>query len=274
MNGTTRKVRFQKLSELLSAVRGEALRQDEHAYLLVDGARIGKRSDVIRQRDPGDWACLFGAAPGSPLFEVSPALIRFDEHDRRAWRLLLDTKYRQCAQLLLSPLPLDALARQLANHLYVEEADGTRWVLAFWDPFVMASLIGMQPPANELVPGPVLEKSQIAGLLTEVAGIILQNRDGQAQYIEIPPLPDATTAPFTLSQTQMDMLMDIDLPDRVAEILRNAEPNHPMRDGDLHRLCCRAIQQARASNQQGLDDYCDGAFDMLNALDNEKVVQE
>lgn len=268
------RIRIQKLSELLSTLRGEALRQDEHAYLLVDGARIGKLSDVIRQRQSDTWACLFDAASGSPLFEASPALIPFDENEKFVWRLLLDTKYCQSAQLLLSTLPLEVLARQLAKHLYVEEGDGTRWVLAFWDPFVMASLIGMQPPVNDLVPGPVLEASQIAGLLKEVTGIVLQNRDGQPQYIEIPPLPENMAAPFTLSQVQMDMLMDIDLPDRVADVLRKVEPNHPIHDGEWHRLCCKAIQQTRASNRHGLDDYCDCALDMLNALDNEKAILE
>lgn len=266
--------RFNNLSELLKSVRGEPLCQEEKAYLLVDGTRTGKLSEALRNREPDTWDCLFGVSPGSPLFEASPALIQMGENDERALRMLAGGKYRQSSQLLVSALPLKILTRQLASNLYVEEMDGTRWALALWDPFVLASLVGIQPSPNILIPGPILDPSQIARLLVGISCIAFQNRDGELQYFEVPSLPPGLDAPMMLTQPQMNLLIDFDLPDRVASILRKAEPHHPISDADCHRLCCAAILETRSRNKHGLDDYCDSAFQMLSALGNTKEPKE
>ncbi len=260
------RARLSTLSELLADASGAPPKQSEHFYLLVDGTRLGKLSDVIARRPALTWTCLFDAAPGSPLFEASPALIHVETDDRAALRMLTDPAHRQSCQLLLSALPLATLARQLANQLYVEEVDGTRWVLALWDPFVMAALIGIQPPLNALVPGPILEPSQQAGLLEGVTAIAFQDRKGELRYFPVPSLPPPAQAPMELTQAQMDMLMDLDLPDRVAALLRQVEPQHPISDAACYQLCCAAIQETRARGRDGLHDHCDSALEMLGEL--------
>lgn len=262
------------LSEHLSMIRGKPLQQGENAYLLIDGVRVGRLSEIVRTRDPKTWRNLFNATLGSPLFEVSPLLIKIEDDDQATLRLLLATKHRQSSQLMVSYLPIKILATQLTSYLYIEEVDGTRWVLAFWDPFVMASLVGIQPPLNHLIPGPILDSSQISGLLHGVTEVIFQNREGRLQCIEIPSLPHAAEPPLVLTQAQIDMLTDLDLPDRVAAILRKAEPDYSIGDAECHRLCCKAILKARSNNRLGLDDYCENAFEMLGEMHKVKETQE
>ncbi len=173
-------------------------------------------------------------------------------------------KYRGAVLLMISTATLTELAENLKQHLYVEEADGTRWMLAFWDPFVLPSLIGDAARVNPLVPGPVLDTEQVGSLMATVSCVLFQNCHGALQGIDTPPSRGIAVPPFILRQEQIDQLMDIPLPGQVAEALMALDEGNSPHEGLLYSLCCEAIANARREGRDTLADYCATALDMLS----------
>lgn len=258
------------LGELIASVRGKPLADNERCYLLVDGARLKQVSEILSKRQADDWISLLGASLDTPLMEVSPILISFGNEDRLAERMLKLPKYRGAVLLMVSTSTLQQLAENLIRHLYIEEQDGTRWMLAFWDPFILASLIGSETTVNALVPGQVLDAAQIGSLMATISCVVFQDREGLMQGINIPTSEDVATCPFVLRQDQIDQLMDMPLPGQVAETLLALDGDNSLNETLMHRLCCDAIKNARRAGHDTLAAYCEVALDMLS----ERTVEE
>jgi hypothetical protein len=252
------------LNELIASLRGKPFAGNERCYLLVDGARLKQVSDILRKRQADEWINLLGASLDTPLMEVSPILISLGNNDVLAGRMLKQPKYRGTATLIVSTATLSELAENLKRHLYVEEGDGTRWMLAFWDPFVLPSLIVDAACVNPLVPGPVLDSEQVGSLMATISCVAFQNREGELQGINLPPSQSRATLPFILQQAQIDQLMDVPLPGQVAETLMALEDGNAPNETLLNNLCCEAIQNARREGRDTLADYCATALDMLS----------
>lgn len=250
------------LDELIIPVRGTPLAANEHFYLLVDGARVNRVSEFLRDRHAGHWISLLRASLDTPLLDASPVLIALSNDDHLAERMLTQPKYHGAVLLIVSTATLAELAENLKRHLYVEEADGTRWMLAFWDPFVLPSLIGGGTCLNPLVPGPILDSEQVGSLMATISSVAFQNRDGALQGINIPPSQATAAPPFILRQEQFDQLMDIPLPGQVAETLMALDEGNSPNEGLLYSLCCGAIKNARREGRDTLADYCATALDM------------
>lgn len=258
------------LGEFIASVRGKPLADNERCYLLVDGARLKQVSEILSKRQADEWISLLGASLDTPLMAVSPILILLGNEDRLAERMLNLPKYRGVVLLMVSTATLTELGENLKRHLYVEEADGTRWMLAFWDPFVLPSLIGGGACVNPLVPGPVLDTEQVGSLTATISCIAFQNREGALQGIDIPPSQGRATPPFILRQEQIDQLMDMPLPGQVAETLIALDEGNSPTETLLYSLCCEAITNTRREGRDTLADYCATALDMLS----EKITTE
>lgn len=252
------------LDELIASVRGNPLTADEHCYLLVDGARLKQVSEILRNRQAGDWISLLGASLCTPLLDVSPVLIALGNDGRLAERMLKQPKYSGAVLLMVSTATLAELAENLKRHLYVEEADGMRWMLAFWDPFILASLIGCGQGVNALVPGPVLDVEQTGSLTATISCVVFQNRSGALQGLNPPPSQGVAAPPFILRQEQIDQLMDIPLPGQVAETLMALDEVDSPNETLLYSLCCEAIKNSRREGRDTLADYCATALEMLS----------
>lgn len=246
------------------------------SFLLLDGARLPGMSAWLQQQSATDWISLLGASLGAPLMDVSPVLIRlsYETDDAFVMRALTRPAMQRAASVLVSTRSLRQLADHLIDHIYIDDPDGTRWGLAFWDPFILASLVGCQPTVNALVPGPLLTPEQSASLLAPISCCSFQHRNGSPCALRLDPNSGSIAdTPFMLDQTQMDQLTDLPLPDQVRNVLKDALPELASYDNDawLHQTCCNAIRQCREQGKDDLAAYCEAASD---ALKLDKPTQE
>lgn len=245
-------------------------------FLLLDGARLPGMSAWLQRQSATDWTSLLGASLGAPLMDVSPVLIRLspETDDAFVMRALTRPAMQRAASILVSTCSLDQLADHLIDHIYIDDPDGTRWGLAFWDPFILASLVDCQPVVNGLVPGPVLTHEQSASLLTPISCWSFQHRNGSPCALRLDSNSEAIAdTPFMLNQMQMDQLTDLPLPDQMHNVLKGAVPELANYGNDawLHRICCDAIRQCREQGNDDLAAYCEAASD---ALKQDKPTQE
>lgn len=252
------------LNELITSVRGNPLAATEKPYLLLDGARIKQVSELLKKLATDEWISLVGASLDTPLLDVSPILISPGGDDKQVARLLRQPKYRGAVLFIVSTAPLQNLADNLIRHLYINEQDGTRWMLAFWDPFILPSLVGCGQDVNALVPGPVLDPAQIGSLMATISCAVFQDREGRLQAIDIPATEGKAGSPFVLRQDQIDRLMDIPLPGQVAETLKALDGGNSSNETLLHSVCCDAIKNARRAGRDTLADYCETALELLS----------
>lgn len=245
-------------------------------FLLLDGARLPGMSAWLQQQSATDWISLLGASLGAPLMDVSPVLIRLSPEagDAFVMRALTRPAMQRAASVLVSTCSLGQLADHLIDHIYIDDPDGTRWGLAFWDPFILASLVGCQPAVNALVPGPVLAPEQSASLLAPISCWSFQHRNGSPCALRLDSNSETIAdTPFMLNQTQMDQLTDLPLPDQVRNVLKDALPELECYGNDawLHQICCDAIRQCREQGSDDLAAYCEAVSD---ALKQDKPIQE
>ncbi len=240
-------------------------------YLLLDGARLPDLSAWLQKtRSESDWISLTGVAMGTPLFEASPVLVRLDTADSDAYlrRLLNAPQHARAFCLLLGHMPFAETAEALSEFFYIHDPDGTRWTLAFWDPFVLAALAGLRPANNELVPGPVLTPEQSAALLSAAALWTFRDREGKPVALRSDASGGAATElPLHLDMAQMAQLTDLPLPDLVLQGMAQVVPavvaTHSATA--LHALCCQAIEAGRMAGEQDLAAFSARAFDLLLA---------
>ena len=180
--------------------------------------------------------CLFGHEVGGPVYAVSPHLVHIA--DTSASSAALKWIERNAAgkpsvTLLASNLPFDALLAHLYKHLDLRLDDGHEMFLAFWDPAILAALVGQQDDHTLYVHGPIFTPPQRASLLAPVAWWWCWDRDGAAHVIE--PLADVDIAldvaaeadsvlPLRFNAAQIDLLVEASVPDH---ILAHLELNLP-----------------------------------------------
>jgi len=262
---------YPEVSTFASTAAGPNWFEAGEPFLLIDGARIPAIEKWLGRHVPAqDWMSLLGATTGSPLLSASPVLIKVTSRLAGAHvrRVLTKPEYLRAASVLVSHLSLSELAAHLAGHITIEDPDRTRWGLAFWDPFILATLVGSQPALSAIVPGPILSPAQIGSLLGPIAYWCFKGWQGEMRTIGPIPESQTCTLPFKFDQDQMDQLADIPLPETIIRTFREAAPEllAEQNDEELHILCCNAIRTSRANGKNDLSDYCSAAFDALSVL--------
>lgn len=261
--------KFENTTQLIESAIGHDWYTYGDSYLLLDGARLGDMVTWLRRQNADvRWISLLGTAMGSTLLEASPVLVHLpvSASDRFLRRLLNDPKEVRAVSFLVSQQPLRQLADHLTRHLYIEDPDGARWMLAYWDPFILSSLVGSRPSISALVPGPILTEIQRAALLAPVAWWCFRGRDNTLCTIRSPsPAEESARPPFAMTQEQMNQLADLSLPDQVGKVLTEAAPETiaSLSDTSAHRIFCHAIRESRWQNNDTLAAYCAFAMDVL-----------
>lgn len=262
---------FADVSEFVIAAAGENCLQTGERFLLLDGARFEKVESWLTRHVPTEcWSSLLGATLGSPLMSASPVLIRLDAQvaNEPLRRILKQKEYRRAVSVLVSDLSLAELAAHLNDYITVLDPDQSRWFLAFWDPYILASLVGLSPAISAIVPGPVFTPKQISGLLHPITCWCFHDRNGEARAVTQQTHQEGSKPPFDLTQDQMDQLMDISLPEAIINTLVEVAPQLvPDRDStELHTLCCEAIRTARDEGRNSLADYAEHALKAMSAI--------
>ncbi|RYF49906.1 MAG: DUF4123 domain-containing protein [Cytophagaceae bacterium] len=146
-----------------------ALRANESGklYALVDPAQDPGVIGRIAQ-DAAANACLFGYALDSPIAKATPRVVAILDVQSSAlftW-IARHAPHKPVATLMISQLPLDALAEHLQQQMDVKLHGVGAMFLAFWDPSILGTLVGQADDETLHVAGPVLDAEQLRRFLS------------------------------------------------------------------------------------------------------------
>nr|WP_315192321.1 DUF4123 domain-containing protein [uncultured Albidiferax sp.] len=225
--------------------------------------------------------CLFGNLQGAPLFKVAPHLVQLDDcgPDSQALRWIAHHAAGTASvSLLESTLSFDALFAHLSAHLDVRLDDGDEKFLAFWDPAILAALVGQADDATLYVQGPILTPAQRGSLLGPVTAWWYWDRAGVLHQIQPTHTAEPTSPPpWTLTALQIDQLVEASVPDHV---LHHLELNQPQLIGSIDtaqrygtvRQHLVAARQLRLETMSDLVNYVCAALVYKERLQHDATI--
>ena len=132
--------------------------------------------------------------------------------------------------------------------------------LAFWDPVILATLVGHKENKTLYVDGPVFNAQQIKDLLTPIQSWWYWDRLGKLQVIwgineRVEQLP-YVQVPLTFTVEQEEMMVEATFPDNLIYYLKlnNEFLISHMTDNELYQFVIKSIPEARAYNLFGTRD--------------------
>jgi hypothetical protein len=195
--------------------------------------------------------CLFDALPGSPIANYAPHLVELPTpmEQSASWLWIArNATATPCVSLIATKLSFAELYAGLAGFIEVLLPDGEPMFFAFWDPAILGTLMGQVDDVTLHVKGPVLLPDQQVALLQGITTWWYLDRagslhalTGQTSFNTLPSLP------ITLTQHQVDDLVEASVPDH---ILYNLELNQPLLIADVpqaqrYKVVRDALSQAR-----------------------------
>lgn len=235
-----------------------------NVYALADAAQDQSFLTVLehlRQR------CLLIEASGEKARAVSPHLLQLPkDFSSKEWQWITrhvagTTKMT----LIVSPLPFDLLFGHLRQFLEVQFEGGLEMILAFWDPVILATLVGHLEDETLYVREPVLNPQQIEELLQPIQSwwywdrlTQLQAIFGLNQKIEI---LSKSTHPLPLTVEQEEKMVQATFPDHLIYYLKlnHAFLVDDINSYDLYQFVIQSISYAE-------EYYLAGTRDVLNFI--------
>lgn len=204
-------------SQLSKSLKGAQVLQ---LYLLLDPVLVGP----LLENMPADHAQpLFGFARSSKEGKASPWLVHLGSSDKplkKPQQDFLDqvldlVQARHCATLLASACGLPVVLAHLRQAMDVRLQGSNASYLAFWDPAVLAFLMGQSDVDTSSRIEPVLSDEQRLALLGPLSHWWCWTRSGRLyeytpQWGAVKPVAQL---PLTLSQAQSDALVQANVPD-------------------------------------------------------------
>lgn len=236
-----------------------------HLYVLVDPLQNASLPGALSVRSD-HVACLMDG--GADVRAVSPHLVYIPQSNFESARAWLEQHgpASPCATMLVSPLPLAALAEHLKSFLRVRLPDGEPIVLAYWDPAILATLVGSVEDETLFVKGPVLSDEQRQAWLATVLRWAYWDRKGTLRQIDwrqdrMPAFAAVLKSPLKLDQGQVDALIEASVPDGLLLQLNERDPSTlaEIPEGERYGFVCRQIECARQHGIEGvgmLMEYC------------------
>ncbi|MBT2791056.1 DUF4123 domain-containing protein [Paraburkholderia strydomiana] len=203
-----------------------------HFYLVVDSAQDSRQPLAIQQAEPGTRSqCLLTLAQGPDLEAAAPHLMTFPpfERDAASWQWISSygPGLPAAVSIIASPLPFERLYTHLHSSTEVLLPDGEEMIFAFWDPAVLATLVGQLDDTTLHVPGPVLTVQQREKFLSGITAWWYWDRNGKLHQIlpaQSPHAGNTVTLPLRLAQTQVDMLVEASVPDHILGYINTTKP--------------------------------------------------
>ncbi|AIP65758.1 hypothetical protein DR62_3980 [Burkholderia thailandensis] len=236
-----------------------------HVYVLAAPLHNGGLPGALSVRRD-HVACMLDG--GADVQAVSPHLIYIPPSHfelARAW-LERHGPASPCATILASPLPLAALAEHLKSFLRVCLPDGEPIVLAYWDPAILATLVGSAEDETLFVKGPVLSDEQRQAFLAPILRWAYWDRKGALRQVEwrqarMPAFTATLKPPLKLDQGQVDALIEASVPDGLLLHLNERDPSTlaEIPEGERYGFVCRQIERARQRGIEGVGmqmEYC------------------
>jgi Domain of unknown function (DUF4123) len=191
-----------------------------HWYAIADSAQ-NKSLPAALCKDGAEQRCLLDAPEGSPLAAQAPHLVQLlapSETDANWKWIVRNVPSLPCATVIASTLDFDALFDHLKPFTEVLLPEGDDMFFAFWDPAILAVLVGQQDDPTLYVKGPALNPEQRDALTQGIAGWWYWDRAGSLRSVQInaesrPVQP--LVLPIKLTQQQVDDLVEASMPDHV-----------------------------------------------------------
>ncbi|WP_441460933.1 DUF4123 domain-containing protein [Burkholderia thailandensis] len=248
-----------------------------HVYVLAAPLHNGSLPGALSVRRD-HVACMLDG--GADVQAVSPHLIYIPPshfESARGW-LERHGPASPCATILASPLPLAALAEHLKSFLRVCLPDGEPIVLAYWDPAILATLVGSAEDETLFVKGPVLSGEQRQAFLAPILRWAYWDRKGALRQIcwaqdRMPAATMSLRLPLKLEQAQVDALTEASVPDGLLQHFGEHAPEllADVPERDRYGFVCRQIARARQHGIEGTGawmDYCALAMRHGEAFDS------
>ncbi|KVG15589.1 DUF4123 domain-containing protein [Burkholderia thailandensis] len=248
-----------------------------HVYVLAAPLHNGGLPGALSVRRD-HVACMLDG--GADVQAVSPHLIYIPPshfESARGW-LERHGPASPCATILASPLPLAALAEHLKSFLRVCLPDGEPIVLAYWDPAILATLVGSAEDETLFVKGPVLSGEQRQAFLAPILRWTYWDRKGALRQIDwrqdrMPASAAMLKPPLKLDQGQVDALTEASVPDGLLQHFSEHAPEllADVPERDRYGFVCRQIARARQHGIEGPGawmDYCALAMRHGEAFDS------
>jgi hypothetical protein len=166
-----------------------------------------------------------------------------------AWNWIsLNAKSKPCLTVIATTTSFDTLFIQLAEYTEVVLPDAFAMFFAFWDPAILGTLMGQADDLTLHVKGPVMSSVQRSWLTRGLAAWWYWDRAGGMHAIAVDQVGNVSvTAPITLTQQQVDDLVEASVPDHVLYYL---ELNQPFLIGDVpsrqrYEMVRHALAKAR-----------------------------
>lgn len=255
-------VAAEEIVELLFGSAGTV--SGAHRYAIADAAQEPRLPGVLRAPLS---RCLMG--DDDSVQQASPHLVELPD-DRQAkltWRwIATDAPKTPCLTLLTSTLDFDAMYDHLQSFLDVRVNAKTTMVLAYWDPMILAALLGQPGNTTLHVKGPVFNSAQRNRFALPLQAVCYWDRRGQLRRINPASLESDVPAeqaqgsdpvlPLVFQPEQVQRLVEAGLPDRVLYELRLNRPEvlAERSDWENYGLTCRLVNAAHELNIRGLRD--------------------
>ena len=250
----------QKLEVLFNTFKKYPLEQLElNIYAIADAAqdkRFLKSLDHLKQQ------CLLVEAAGEKAREISPHLLQLPrDFEASEWNWIAKNVAGTTGiTLIISDLPFELLFDHLRQFLEVKFEGGLEMMLAFWDPVILATLVGNATDKTLYVQGPVLDAQQIENLLKPIQSWWYWDRLGNIQAIfglnEKTEDFSAIATPLHLTAEQEEMLVEATFPDNLIYYLKlnNAFLVDEIDDYELYQFVMKTIPEAREYKLEGTRD--------------------
>ena len=211
----------------------------QQLYVLLDLAQSASLSALLPASDAQP---LFGFERGRKEAQLCPWLVRLGAVGTAlgaAQKKLLDhvlsiVQTQPCASLLTTDCDMDVLLAHLRRASDVKLEGQAPLYLAFWDPAVLAALMGQTDLDTGSRIEAVLQPAQRQALLGPIARWVCWSRSGRlveymaAKDVAKDVVKDAAKAagalPISLSKAQIDAMLAANLPDLLIYYLRLNQP--------------------------------------------------
>jgi len=233
-------------------------------YAIADAAQDKKFLKVLehlRQK------CLLKEASGEKAKEISPHLIQLPKNFTSLEWEWIESNIAGTPKMtiIITPLTFDYLYKHLRNFLDIEFDGGLEMMLAFWDPAILATLVGHKADKTLYVQGPVFNPQQIEALLKPIQSwwywdrlSNLQSIFGLNERVEVLP---SIEKPLHFTVEQEEMMVEATFPDNLIYYLKlnNSFLVDKIDDESLYEFVIASIPEAR-------DHYLSGTRDILNFI--------
>lgn len=248
-----------------------------NAFALADAAQDHR---FLKDLNYLKIQCLLKEATGEKAKKISPHLIALsNDFNAPEWGWV--ERYVAGSPnmtIIVTSLNFDSLYHHLRQFLEIKFDSGLEMMLAFWDPFILATLVGQDKDKTLYVDGPVLDQKQREDFLKPIQSWWYWDRLEHLHAIfgtneSIHAFPYSEQG-LHFSEEQEEMMVEATFPDNLIYYLKlnNSFLVDKFDDYELYQFVISAIPEARNYGLNGTRDILN--FICLKLIYKENFLQD